>query len=261
MPGQFSPVLIGGGPSRQAIYDLSTTPIHKPGTRGTTPDGRTWEYVRSDSSTAIGKGKLATYDPIVAAIDKISVQANTGAGSSTLPVTVTVTLTEGELFGASITVEQTGVQYGVLGFSGSGTGAPQAHTAGTLTLFLDRPLEAALTTSNTVTLNFGPCAVKISAGVTANAEAVEVAAGVPAVDVPAGNVTPQYFWVQKTGRAAVLFGTVVGSVGLAVYQGEDAGSFQLSVDTTAQNAQVVLGTILALLPVDTEYHPVMLSIA
>ena len=258
--GSFNPVLVGGGPSAQSVYEVKTTPLHLPGTRGQLPDGRTFEYVRSDNSTAIGKGKLATYDPMVAAIDNVAIQANTGIGSMTVPVTVTVTLVANELVGGWIAMVDDAGEAELYGMAGHA-----AHTSGTLTLYLDRPLTVAVTTATTASLTFGPCAVKISAGVTAQATAVEVAAGVPLVNISAGDTTNQYFWVQKTGHAAVLFGTVVGAVGGGVYQGEDAGSFQAMTmdhaDTTDRDEKVCLGTIVSLLPIDTEYHVVNLSIA
>ena len=102
--------------------------------------------------------------------------------------------------------------------------------------------------------------VKLSAAVVANASPVEAAAGVPLVTFPIGSTTPQYSWIQKTGLANVLFGTTVGVVGDAVYHGEDAGSFQASVDTTASIHQPTLAVVVALLPIDTEYFVVRLAI-
>lgn len=251
-----NPALVGSGClSGQSIYSVVTTPVHIPGSRARLDDGREFEYVRSKSATAIGKGKLATYDPIVAALDGIAVQASTAAGSMSLPVTVTATLAANELLGASVTTDDDageGVTYKIMGHA--------AHSSGTLTLLLDRGLEVSVTTATTATIDPGPTSVKISAAVVAAALPVEVAAGVPLVDVGAGNTTPQYFWVQKTGRANVLFGTAVGAIGQPAYHGEDAGSFQVSVQTTAQAGRVHLGTIVALLPVDTEYATVALSI-
>lgn len=256
-----NPILIGGVPSAQSVYEYATTPKHLVGTRGRLDDGREFEYVRSKNSTAIGKGKLATYDPVVAAIDNIAVQAAVGVGDTMIPVTVTATLTVNELVGGYFSVEDVAGHpelYRITASIGSGTAG--AHSSGTLQLYIDRPVVVAMTTSTTGTIIPAGTAVKISAGVTANAEAVEVAAGVPLVNIPASDTTNSYFWVQKTGHATVLFGTVVGAVGGEVYHGEDAGSFQQSVDTTAQAHQVGLGTIVALLPIDTKYAVVNLGI-
>ena len=111
----------------------------------------------------------------------------------------------------------------------------------------------------------GPTSVKISAGVASLAYPVEVACGVPLVDIPAGNSTNQYFWAQKTGLASVLFGTDVGAVGGAVYHGEDAGSFQSPLievdDATDVDQKVHLGTTYSLLPFEAEYFVVNLQIA
>ena len=252
-----NPALIAGGAaSNQSVYEAVTTPRHMPGTRGVLGDGRVFEYVRSDNATAIGHGKLACYDPVAAAVDKIAVQAAVAAGATSIPVTVTETLVANELYGGFISIDDDageGQMYRILGHA--------AHSSGTLTLTIERPVVTALTTSTTATLLYSSCAVKISAAVVAAALPVEVAAGVPLFDVGAGDTTPQYFWVQKTGPANVLFGTAVGAVGQTIIHGEDAGSFQVAVATTAQAVRVSLGTIAALLPVDTEYHPVYLNIA
>jgi hypothetical protein len=252
-----NPVLFGAGVvSNQSIYEAVTTARHTPGTRACLEDGRTFEYVRSDNGTAIGKGKLATYDPIVAAVDKIAVQAAVAAGATQIPVTVTVTLTKDELAGGYLSIDDDAGEAEMYRITGHA-----AHTSGTLTLSIDRPVVVALTTSTTATIVFNSCAVKISAAVTAAALPVEVAAGVPLFDVGVGSTTPQFFWIQKTGPADVLFGTAVGAIGQTIIHGEDAGSFQVCVATTAQAVRVSLGTICALLPVDTEYHPVRLNIA
>ena len=256
-----NPILIAGGvASNQSVYEAVTTARHLPGTRGRLGDGREFEYVRSDNSTAIGKGKLATYDPVVAAVDKIAVQAATGIGSMTIPVTVTLTVDANELAGAYINIDDDVGEaelYRILGHA--------SHTSGTLTLAIDRGVVVALTTSTTATIVFSANAVKISAAVVARVVPVEVAAGVPLFNVGAGDTTAQFFWVQKTGLASVLFGAAVGAVGQPVYHGEVAGAFQLAeldIVTTVDIAnQSVLGTSATLLPVDTEYHPVYLSIA
>ena len=254
-----NPVLIAGGvASNQSVYEAVTTMRHTPGTRGYLADGRQFEYVRSDSATAIGHGKLATYDPIVAAVDKVAVQAAAAAGDTSISLTVDLILTANELVGGFISIDDDageGELYRISGHPAYATGSS------THTFEIERPVATALTTDSTATIVFGPCAVKLSAAVVAAALPQEVAAGVPLFDVGAGNTTPQFFWVQKTGYANVLFGTAVGSVGDTLIHGENVGSFQLAVATTAEGVRVSLGSIAALLPVDTEYHPVVLNIA
>lgn len=256
-----NPVLIAGGiPSNQSVYETSSTARHTPGTKGVLADGRMFEYVRSNDGTAIGHGKLAVYDPVVAAVDKIAVQAAVAIGATAIPVTVTVTLVANELEGGYLSIDDDageGQLYRIVSHA--------AHSSGTLTLNIDRPVVTALTTSTTATIILGPSSVKISAAVNALADPAEVAAGVPLVDVAAASAAaPVYFWVQKTGWASVLFGTAVGAIGEAVTHGEDAGSFQVSemeIDTgTDKVIRPSLGTIAALLPVYTEYHVVNLSI-
>ena len=253
-----TPILVGGGPSNQSVYDVSTTQMHPVGTRGTLPDGREFEYVRSQHATAIGKGKLVTYDPIAAAIDKLAVAAAAAIGATQVSVTVATT-SDNQYADAYLSIDDDAGEAELYRIT-----SHDLHA--TTTVFnLDRPLVVALTTSTTVTIVENAGAVKISAAVVAQAQPVEVAAGVTLVNVGAGDTTNQYFWVQKKGLANVLFGTAVGAVGQPCYHGEDAGSFQVvtmdHADTTDRTEIVNLGTIAALLPVDTEYHVVRLNIA
>lgn len=256
-----NPVLIGGGPSQQSVYEVATEARHRLGTRGRLPDGREFEYVRSQNSTAIGHGKLATYEPMAAAADQIAPEAAAVGATSVTLSSVAITFTANELAGGFLNIEDAageGELYPIIGNEASTATSDMVVTLG-------RPIVTALTTSSDVSIVTGPTAVKISAAVTAQATAAEVAAGVPLVDIPAGDTDNQYFWVQKSGLASVLFGTVVGSVGDAVYHGEDAGSFQAMTmdhaDTTDRDEKMALGTVFSLLPVDTEYHVVNLQIA
>ncbi len=255
-----NPVLTTGGTSAQSVYSVVTTPLHLPGTRACLSDGRVFEYVRSKHATAIGKGKLVSYDPIVAAIDKLTGVA-TDLGATSTVVSVTATLAANELAGGYLSVDLDpgqGEMYMIVGHA--------AHTSGNLTLYLDRGIAgAAITTTSRLTIQPNSTAVKISAGVTAQALPVEVAAGVTLVNVGAGDTTPQYFWVQKQGLANVLFSAAVGAIGRPIYQGADAGSFQVANLDVSAGADLVqfpsLGTIVALLPITAEHHSVRLNIA
>lgn len=251
-----NPVLIGGGvASNQSVYEVVTEPRHRPGTRGTLGDGRQFEYVRHDGAAAIGKGKLAVYEPMAAGSDQLTAAA-AAIGDTEITVTATIALTANELVGGFVTVDADdglGEMYGIVGHA--------AHASGALTLQIERPVVVALTTSSDCSLVFGPASVHISTGVAAEALATEVAAGVPLVDVPIGSTTAQYSWVQKTGFAQVLFGTAVGSSGDVLGFGENAGSFAVSVEAESIAQIQELGSIYALLPVDTEYAAVRLKIA
>lgn len=258
MSSTTTPVLIGGGPAQQSVYETSTTAKHPLGTRGCLADGREFEYVRSQHATAIGKGKLVTYDPVAAAVDKLAVAAAAGIGATQVSVTVATT-SDNQYAGAYLSIDDDAGEAELYRITS------HALHATTTVFNIDRPIVVALTTNTTVTIVIDSGAVKISAAVVAQAQPVEVAAGVTLVSVGAGDTTNQYFWVQKTGLANVLFGTAVGAVGQPCYHGEDAGSFQVvtmdHADTTDRTEIYNLGVIAALLPVDTEYHVVRLNIA
>ena len=250
-----NPVLIGGGvASNQSVYEVFTEARHRPGTRGTLGDGRQFEYVRHDGAAAIGKGKLAVYEPMAAGSDQLAPDA-AGIGDTTIVVSVTLTLTANELVGGFVTIDSTPGEAEMYGITGH-----IAHTAGDLTLSIERPIVVALTTGSDLSIVHGPASVHISTGVAAEGLATEVAAGVPLVTVPIGSTTPQYSWIQKTGFANVLFGTAVGSVGDVLGYGKDSGSFQVSVEAESVAQTPELGIIVALLPVNAEYAAVRLSI-
>lgn len=253
-----NPILLTGGSSAQSVYSVATTPLHPVGTRATLGDGREFQYVRSQHATAIGKGKLVTYDPVAAAVDKLAVAAAAAIGDKSVSVTVAST-SDNQYAGAWLSIDDDAGEAELYRI------VSHALNATTTVFNLDRGITVALTTNTTVTIVMDAAAVKISAAVVAQAQPVEVAAGVTLVNVPAGDTTNQYFWVQKKGLANVLFGTAVGAVGQPCYHGEDAGSFQVvtmdHADTTDRTEIYNLGVIVALLPVDTEYHTVRLNIA
>ncbi len=255
-----NPVLVGEvGSSRvspQSVYAVATTAAHARGTRGMLSGGRWFEYVRHDLATAIPKGNLACYDPVVAAVDKIAIQATAAVGTTSIPVTVTITIDANELAGSYIGIEKAnglGETYRIISHA--------SHTSGTLTLEVNRGVVVELTTSSRATIYFMANAVKKSAAVAAEAVAIEVAAGVPLVTIPDGSSTVQYSWVQKTGFAIVLFCGAVGAVGQVIGYGDDVGSFGVSVENESIAQLPQLGVICSLLPIDVEYHGVMLSIA
>ena len=253
-----NPVLPTGTSSGQSVYSVVTEPRHAVGTRGVLQDGRIFEYVRSKHATAIGKGKLVTYDPIEGGVDKLACGAASAIGATT--ISVTVTSTANLYAGSWLSIDDDSGEaelYRII-----------SHPAvvNNETVFtLDRPIVVATDTNTTVTIVNDSNAVKISAAVVAQAQPAEVAAGVTLVSVGAGDTTNQYFWVQKTGLANVLFSAGVGAVGQPVYAGAVAGSFQIpsyDISAAADLTQFVsLGTIHALLPVSTEYHTVRLNIA
>ncbi len=253
-----NPVLPTGTSSGQSVYSVVTEPRHAVGTRGVLQDGRVFEYVRSKHATAIGKGKLVTYDPVAAAVDKLAVGVASAIGATTQSVTV-ASATDNLYAGSWLSIDDDAGEaelYRII--------SHPLHASETV-FTLDRPLVVATTTSTTVTIVNDANAVKISAGVVVQTQPVEVAAGVTLVSVGAGDTTNQYFWVQKSGLANVLFSAGVGAVGQPVYAGADAGSFQVpsyDISAAADLTQfVALGTIHALLPVTTEYHTVRLNIA
>ena len=146
-----NPILPTGGSSAQSVYTAVTTPLHPVGTRAKLSDGREFEYVRSAHGTAIGKGKLVTYDPVAAAVDKLAVGVASAIGSMQQSVTV-ATASDNLYAGAWLSIDDDAGEaelYRIVSHQ-----AVSAVTTNETVFYLDRPLVVATTTATTA---WTPC--------------------------------------------------------------------------------------------------------
>lgn len=252
-----NPILPGGGPSNQSIFESVSTPRHLLGTTGVLNDGREFVYVCNRGS-AIATGKLCKYTEVDTNYDLCAIPAQTtgsvAVGSTILNVTLagSSTIAADQFAGEFLNIDDDtgeGTLYRILGNT-----AVSAGTAITLNI---EPLRVALVAgSTTVTLvnHFQSVAL-------ADNNATQKIAGVTQIAVSAGSTTPQYFWIQRKGLCSVLMnGTpAVGApLGISLTTG-GAVDAAIEVDSTGSYKQIV-GTMVSLAGVSTEHHVAWINV-
>lgn len=243
-----NPILTGGGPANQSIYEVTTEPRHAIGTRGVLPDGRVFRYASSKDAAAIPKGQLAMAEviPAAQANDNPSAAAALGALEVSITLSASQTHAKDDFANGYLIVNDAageGETYAI-----KGSTAVAAGTAITVTLFDE--IREALTTSSEVTLMKNPWQhVDLAA-----AGHVHMAVGVPQVTIPIGSTDTQYAWVQTWGVCAG-WDDAATAIGAVLQSGTTAGQFEVG-DGAAQPVGVQLYTGVA-----TEYYPKFLTIA
>lgn len=164
-----------------------------------------FRYVKADPSNALVVGNLLQHPAIDTNFDDMAVPAAVAAGADAVGAGVTITngattVAAGDFKGGSLVVSVTpglDEEYSILDNGAAGNGA-------NLTLFLDRKIRTAWTTSTKVTLR------KLFNGVIqAPTTLTGAVAGVAIYAIPAG----QYGWIQTAGMCGVLSDNSTGAVG------------------------------------------------
>lgn len=257
--GFSNPILTGGGPSSQSIFDLATTPRHAPGTRGMLPDGRVFYYA-CNRSTAIDAGNLIMGSQVSVDFDDLA--TNTAAlGATVVNVTPvgTKTYVENELAGGYLSINSDGASNnsGNVGrtYRISHHAATSAATAFDLYLS-DAIREEAFVAGTTATVVANPwSSVAIAA-----AGAAHFVAGATVIDVSAGSTTPQWFWAQTWGVCTVAADVAGDVLGHSIVSGTtQPGSYIGFVDGAADVPQIVGVNLFT--SVDADFMPVFLQIA
>ncbi len=233
-----NPILVGGGPSSQSIRTVTTEPRHQMGAYGILPDGRCFRYASNTGSGQLSPGQLCQSENVSSNFTNVSVSADADIGTRSVSVTL----------GGSSSVDLNEYAGGYL-FVNDSTG--EGHTyaiesnaaissATAFNVVLGEDIAVALVASaSQVTI-----AKSRWAGVTeAGSGHVHFAAGWPQAQIPAGNVTPQYFWMLTKGETAGAddASTAVGAV---LQSGTTAGEAEIG-DGLAQPIGVQLVTGVA----------------
>ena len=176
--------------SPQELMTDSSVKLATLGARATTGDGRVFRYVKA-GATALVTGKLYQAPAETTAWENLSVAA-AAIGDMSITTTSTVTVTANQLAGGYVIVTITpgqGYQYKIARHA--------AATSAVVTLYLEDPIQVALTTASYVDLIPSPYAeVVITSGSTLTANVIGTAV------YP---VTAEYYgWIQVQGPAAVL---------------------------------------------------------
>lgn len=120
-----------------------------------------------------------------------------------------------------------------------------------LSVNLTDPIRVALTTSSEVTLvhNFWNGVIEATGATT-------FAAGVPVVDVTAGD----YAWLQTKGVASVLIGAAATAGAQLMGDASTAGAVTDNTDVTTVQTEIIVARASIAAGVSTEYNPVVLCI-
>ena len=239
------PVLNGGRTSGQSIYQTSTVPKHRVGTRGVLMGGRSFYYGKAASSAALDPGKRMQAEVIPATRANLAVTAAVAVGGTSVSITLGALLAaaddyqDGMMFVNDVDGE--GHAYLIKTNPAIGSGA-----TGVFTLY--DGVAVALTTNSQVTLMKNPWKdIIIGAGAATN-----MTVGVPCVSIPASS----YGWIQTWGPAAG-WDSAATAIGSGISVSATAGKFAAQGGAAAEaifGVQLYTG-------VDTEYYPKFLMIA
>lgn len=189
--------------SPQELMTDSSIQMAMLGTRATTGDGRYFRYVKC-GGTALVPGKLYQGPATTTGWQALAIAA-AAKGDVSITTTSTVTVTANQLAGGYVLVSTTpglGYQYKISRHA--------AASGAVVTLYLEDPIQVALTTGTTIDLIASPFA-EIELSDASNHDAA-------IVGVAVYPVTAEYYgWVQVAGPANVLAdGTlVVGELAVA----------------------------------------------
>lgn len=209
----MKPVLTNGLGSPQDHQEVSTIKHHELGTRGTDGIDRVWHYACSNSSGALTRGEiLVTQDQNTGLDNLATVNAKLPAiGQTRIKDCITTGAT-------AITADQflDGMLHVVDGAGDATSYRIRSHTSvgttsSTGTFHLHEGIRVAWDSDTEVTL----IANDFYAVQQGTDDKLPV--GVPNVTVPAGDSTPQYFWVQTAGQcSAKILGTPAYGVPLII---------------------------------------------
>lgn len=211
----------------QDLYSSSATPGGPSGglvlgAKAYAGDGREFRFCLAGATT-LAQGKLQQSAAQVTTNQNIAVQAAAAKGATSVSVTLGATAATLNEFANGWLATSDGYQYSI-------KGNPAANASATLTLTLDDPLQAAITTATTASLIPNTYANVIVAPTTATGNVVG-AAVFPVV-------AAQYGWVQVAGPASVLSGASITVGEQVVPSTTTAGEVIASASYTAQ----VVGT-------------------
>ena len=168
-------------------------------------DGKAFRYAKAGAS-ALVVGNVLQSPAIDTQFDDMAVPAAVASGSAGAIVITngTTAVAANDFVGGTLSVSVTpglGEEYTILGHSTATSGSA-------LSVYLDRPIRTAWTTSTKVTLRKSPWGGVIQAPTTLTG----VTVGVAVYAIPSG----EYGWVQTKGIAGVLSDNSTGAVGSAL---------------------------------------------
>lgn len=234
------PIVMSGGPSSQSIYDVTTSPRHRPGTRGYLPDGRVFYYTENTSGAALTIGELQVHPELVANHQNLDVADDSLVVGSDVITAVTLGATEA-------TVNQYKDGYlNVISNGGAGQmfqirSHAAIDSAGTGDFYIYGKVAVASDASTQVSLQLNP----YRSPQQGNVDQEDVPVGVPTVTIPIGSTDAQYGWLQTWGPCAVRFDEGIATVGQAVTIGVGTvGRVEEDDTATTESQEFIVGYTL-----------------
>jgi hypothetical protein len=246
MSGPY-PRLVGGHSITQSIWEVVTTPLTTVGDWGILDDGREFYYARNSGAAAIVAGNVLQSETVSVDMDDLAISAAVLISGTTITVTPvgTKTFAADDLTGGYI-LSNSGATGQGIAFRIKSNLVTTGGTAFAVELFDGIPVALDSTSKCTVMKNpYMDVVIKASGTAQYNVGASNIAVG-------AGDSTPQYFWCQASGVAAVSDGDT-NTIGIAL-MGDSAGA-----TVVADGTQQPLGTQL-FTGVDGDWSPVALEI-
>lgn len=224
------PIVHGGVGSPQSIYQVSTNPHHRIGTRGYANDGRIFYYGRNTTSGAIDRGKLCARPELVPNHENMATDESLVAvGSNVLPagaVTPGATAVAANAYAEGYLVVTDAGSEGLIYKVRSNTAFTSATADGEIVLYDD--IAIAFDANTTVSLIKNA----YDSPQLSPVDQQDVLVGVPTFTLPIGNVTTQYGWFQTWGECAIWSDEAVATVGQAIVTGTGTAG-QVEEDDTA----------------------------
>jgi hypothetical protein len=235
---------------QQGLFELSSSALHKIGTRMQLADGRVFYYAL-DGGSGLTHGKLNMSRPTAGGHEDVDVS---GQAAGTKVVTVTPATTEIQLANeyaeGFISIRETAGQGQIRKIKSH----PSAASTDTCVMTLYDPWTTLITSSEQADLIHNPMykVTEVATGTT-----VLLPAGIPLLTVTASN----YFWNQTWGLASILQDGSC-TLGSMVTQGTVAGSVQPFSSATDDLDGFDWGIVgvQAILGVTTKYSVIMLKI-
>lgn len=231
------------------LFQTSSTPITKQGTRVELDNGDIYRYVRAGASN-ISAGKMQLAPAQVANHVNQTGSAVSGAiGARQVTVNIGATAMSADQYanGYFIVNDATGE-----GYTYRIASNPAISSSGSGVIDLIDPIQVALVAS-TSEYTFVPNAFN---AVVEAASSVRKAAGVPTVAITAN----YYGWAKTKGAASVLIGSAATSGARLMCDGSTAGAVTDNTDVTTVQTEVIVGSASYGAGVSTEYNVVELFV-
>lgn len=240
------PILDSGLGAGQGIWEVTTEPILRVGTRGSLPDGRVFYYARHSASGGIASPGLLLQSELIDAQNEDLAVNTAEIGDTSITVTFGTDTSNANDYtgGYACVIDSTGV--GI-------TYEIESHAAvtsgGSIVINLKDPIYVAFAAATTVVIMKN---LWLDVIVTTADNPISPICGVNQVVVPAGDTNAQFFWCQTWGVTCIrhealtaqgsplVRSATAGRVGYSIGERPESVGIGLFTGTIAERGPVFL---------------------